>query len=339
MKILFYQSRRETFSINLLFDVIRQNLPKSLEPIIVTFTHKGSSFLNRVFDIISVAWIQKQGEINHVVGDFNYATFLMRKNKTIMTIHDLGRIYIYKNSPVKKFIVKWFWLWLPISKAVVITAVSRTTKEEILKYVNCPPDKIRVIYNCISPRFNANAKVFNKEKPVLLQIGTRPNKNLQRVIEAVAGISCKLDIVGSLNAETIRLLNHHHIDFTCKSNLTNEEVRQKYINADMLIFVSLFEGFGMPIVEANAVERAVVTSNCSAMAEIAGNAACLVNPNVVESIREGIIRVINDDEYRQYLINNGRINKKRFDATKITREYFSLYNEVYAKAPVRRKWC
>ncbi|MEO7765892.1 MAG: glycosyltransferase, partial [Ferruginibacter sp.] len=203
---------------------------------------------------------------------------------------------------------------------------------EILKYANCPPGKIRVIYNCISPNFLPVTKVFNKAKPVLLQMGTRPNKNLHRVIEAIAGIPCQLEIVGALSTETVGLLNRHKIEFNWKSNLTNEEVIQKYIDADMLVFVSLFEGFGMPIVEANAVERAVVTGNCSAMTEVAGNAACLVDPLEVKSIREGIMRVIADDEYRQHLIDNGRINKKRFEAIKIAGEYAGLYNEVYASS-------
>ena len=116
-----------------------------------------------------------------------------------------------------------------------------------------------------------------------------------------------------------------------KSNLTKEEVVQKYIDADILVFGSLFEGFGMPIIEANAVGRAVVTGNCSAMPEVAGNAACLVNPLEVESIRSGIMRVIRDDAYRLHLIENGRINKERFEAVKIADEYFQLYKEVYSK--------
>lgn len=331
MKILFYQSKGGTFSINLLFDIIRQNLPKSLDTAIIRFSHSGSSFLKRVFDVLSVAFIQTKGHINHVTGDFNYATFFMRKSKTILTIHDLYRIYVYKGSPAKIFIIKWIWLRIPIAKSKVVTAVSRATREEILKYVPCSPGKIRVIYNCISPHFVPVSKVFNKEKPVLLQMGTRTNKNLPRVIEAIAGIPCKLEIVGAVNAEMIRLLNHYKIDFSWKSNLTNQEVIQKYIEADILVFVSLFEGFGMPIIEANAVGRAVVTGNCSAMPEVAGNAACLVDPLQVDSIRSGILKVIADDDYRRQLIDNGKINKERFEAVKIADEYFNLYKEVYAK--------
>lgn len=334
MKILFYHNKSGAYSINLLFDIIRQSLPASLETAIVRFTYQGASFLNRIYDVISVAYLQSKGDINHVAGDFNYATFFMRKSKTILTIHDLNRLYA-NNGRFKKFIIKLFWLRIPVYNSKIVTAVSKTTKREILKYANCAPDKIRVIYNCISPDFVPVPKVFNKEKPVLLQMGTRPNKNLHRVIEAIAGISCKLDIVGKLNEETIRLLDHHKIDFSWKSNLTNEEVIQKYIDADMLVFVSLFEGFGMPIIEANAVGRAVITGNCSAMPEVAGNAACLVDPLEVKSIRSGILRVIQDDEYRRQLVDEGKINKVRFEAIKIAGEYFDLYKQVYTKQPVR----
>ena len=298
---------------------------------LVKFSYKGSSVLKRVYDVFAVGFIQKKGDINHVVGDFNYAAFFMRKRKTILTIHDLYRLYINAGSPVKKWVIKWFWLRIPISNAVIVTAVSETTRQEVLKYANCHPAKVRVIYNCISPEFMPVPKAFNKEKPVLLQMGTRANKNLPRLIKAIEGLSCKLDIVGSVNAETIQLLNHHKIDFTWKSNLTNQEVLQKYIDADILVFASVFEGFGLPIIEANAVERVVVTGNCSAMAEVAGNAACLVDPLDINSIRSGILKVIEDDLYRSQLIRNGRINKQKFSAEKIAGEYFNLYNELYTK--------
>ena len=330
MKILFYQSKDDTLSINLLFEIIRQNLPRSLEFSTLYFRYNGSSLWDRVFDVVSVAF-KSRDCINHVIGDFNYATFFMPKGKTILTIHDLYRLYVYNANPFKTFIFKWFWLRIPILKSAVVTAVSQCTRDEILKYENCAPEKIRVIYNCISPDFKPVPKIFNKEKPVLLQMGTRANKNIERLVQAIAGIHCKLDIVGKPNQETIELLHHCKIDYNWGSNLSKKEIIQKYADCDMLVFVSTYEGFGMPIIEANAVERAVVTSNVSAMPEIAGNAACLVDPLDIASIREGIIRVIGDDAYRQSLIEAGRKNKARFEAKNIAGQYHDLYKEVYSK--------
>ena len=84
----------------------------------------------------------------------------------------------------------------------------------------------------------------------------------------------------------------------------------------------------MPIVEANAVGRAVVTSNCASMPEVAGEAACLVNPNSIASIRDGIQKVINDDGFRNKIITQGISNAKRFDPEVIAKQYLSLYEEI-----------
>ena len=121
------------------------------------------------------------------------------------------------------------------------------------------------------------------------------------------------------------------IDFEWRVELTQAEIIQQYIECDVVVFVSLYEGFGVPIIEANAMERVIVTGNCSAMAEVAGDAACLVDPLNIESIRTGIQRVIADDNYRAQLIAAGRVNKKKFDEKVIADQYYLLYEEVYSK--------
>ncbi|MEO6721633.1 MAG: glycosyltransferase family 1 protein [Ferruginibacter sp.] len=271
----------------------------------------------------------EKGDINHIVEEINYAALFMKKSKTILTIHDVMRLYNSKG--VKKLIFKWLWLKLPVARAGTITAVSNTTRNEILKYVKCSPAKIRVIYNCISPDFVPVPKPFNKQKPVLLQVGIKPGKNLLRMISAIEGIPCKLNIVGMPTSEAFSLLEKCNIDFSWKDELTQTEIRQQYADCDVVVFASLYEGFGVPIVEANAVERVVVTSNCSAMAEVAADAACLVDPLDIASIRAGILKVINDDEYREGLINAGRKNIKRFNAKHIADQYLDLYTELYTK--------
>jgi glycosyltransferase involved in cell wall biosynthesis len=301
-----------------------------LDQAAIYFTYKGADFFARVYDIFSVAF-KSRNTVNHVTGDFNYATFFMPRKYTILTIHDLYRLYVYKNKSIKSYFLKWFWLKIPIAKSTIVTAISECTKAEILSYSDCKPDKIRVIYNCISPSFKPAPKKFNKERPVLLQIGTRKNKNLEGLIRAIAGINCRLEIVGSPSAEAMQLLEEHHIDFNCSGRLSEAELIQKYIGCDVLVFVSFFEGFGMPIIEANVVERVVVTGNTSAMPEIAGDAACLVDAFDIDSMRAGIRRVIEDESYREKLIEAGRENRKRFDPNHIANQYYELYREVYSK--------
>jgi len=113
------------------------------------------------------------------------------------------------------------------------------------------------------------------------------------------------------------------------SGLTNNELIEQYQQCDMLSFVSLLEGFGLPILEAQSTGRPVITSNLSSMPEVAGRGACLVDPYNVGSIREGILKVIKDSEYRETLIAEGLENVKRFNIETVTQQYIELYQEVY----------
>ena len=124
------------------------------------------------------------------------------------------------------------------------------------------------------------------------------------------------------------MLKENQIDYNVSKNLTNEEVFEKYRNCDILSFVSTYEGFGMPIVEANAIGRVVVTSNLLSMPEVAGDAAHLVDPFDIGSIRQGIVKVIKDEHYRESLIRNGYQNRKRFDVNKIANQYVEIYQSL-----------
>lgn len=324
---MFFQNEREPYySVHTLFNIIRSHLPSSIQQKVIHFSLNGLSKIKKIQNILSVTKAEK-GDINHIVDDINYATFFLKKEQTILTIHDVMRLNV--STGIQKTIFIWFWLKLPISRAGMITTVSNTTRIEILKYVNCPAEKIRVIHNCISPAFVPVKKEFNKEKPVLLQVGVRDNKNFHRVIKAIEGISCKLKIIGEPLKDTLDLLKKCRIDFDYKSAISEAEVVQHYVECDVLVFASLYEGFGIPIIEANTVERVIVASDV--LTEAANDSACFVDPLDIASIRAGILKVINDDKYRESLIEAGRRNRERFNAQYISNQYAELYREIYLK--------
>jgi glycosyltransferase involved in cell wall biosynthesis len=330
MKVVYFHRKRYAgvFSIESLFSNIRNNLPKEIDPHVKVLSYVSRGFLRRFY--ITIEAIFYQGNVNHVTGDVNFICLFLKRRKTILTIHDVG--YMKEKNVMARWILLWFWIRLPVSRSVLVTTVSEATKSELLKFVNINPAKIQVVHVPVSQLFIKSPKSFNKAKPIILQIGTKVNKNVTRLILALKDICCKLDIVGEISQSIKEQMEINKIEYAVSENLTDKEIVMKYQCCDIVSFVSTHEGFGMPIVEANAVGRVVVTSNLLSMPEVAGGAAHLVDPFSVESIREGIIKVINDDHYRESLINNGFKNKIRFEVKEIAKIYSEIYKSVYEKS-------
>jgi glycosyltransferase involved in cell wall biosynthesis len=223
------------------------------------------------------------------------------------------------------------WLSIPFKKVKIITAISQYTKDKICFHFNIPPSKIIVIHNPYNPLFTFSPKLFNKEEPEILLIGTSDHKNFDGLINAVIGISCHISIVGRPNEALATLLKKNSIRYNWEQNLSTEQLIKKYKHCDIVFFASIHEGFGMPIIEANAIGRPVITSNTCAMPEVAGNAAHIVDPYNNTAIREGILKIIEDDSYRQMLINKGLENIKRFELQAISHQYLALYNKIYSE--------
>jgi glycosyltransferase involved in cell wall biosynthesis len=206
-----------------------------------------------------------------------------------------------------------------------VSVISESTKNELFQYIKIDPHKVRIVHLPVSADFQPVSSQFNSTKPVILQLGTRSNKNVERVAQAIQGISCHLRVIGNLNDDQLTVLRHCGTDYSSVSNISNEQVVDEYSLCDMLIFASTYEGFGLPILEAQATGRPVVTSNIMSMPEVAGDAACLVDPFDISSIREGIQQIINNPAYREELVQRGFENVERFRPEKIAQKYANIY--------------
>ena len=329
MKIIYLHRKPEkygSFSLEYIFKDVRTRLAHKIEYSIAESKYTSQGLYPRVYNALEAIFRQK-GDVNHITGDTHYVGIFLTKRKTILTVLDCGFMK-QDRSAISKWVYQLFWLKLPVRNARFVTAISKATKDDVVAYTNCNPEKVIIVPVAISPAYQPHPKPFHAEKPKLLHIGTNPNKNLLRLIEAIEGINCHLTIVGKLSEEQLEKLQQHQIEYTNVFNISDEEMVQQYLDCDILAYVSTYEGFGMPIIEANSVERPVLTSNVTSMPDVAGDAACLVDPFDVQAIWQGLLKIINDETYREQLLANGRVNKLRFDPNYIANLYYQLYEKI-----------
>ena len=326
MRVTFYHRRPQgsNFSIERLFADVQAAMPEEVDLRVEVSRFPSKGVWGRVYNVIEA--IFRQGEINHITGDVHFLSLLLRKKNTLLTIADL--VSLHRLRGLRRSIFFFFWYWLPIRRSALVTVISNSTKEELLRHVKVDQNKVRVVYCPVSAAFQLAPKEFNRVKPVILQVGTGPNKNLERVAEALQGISCYLRVIGRLSYRQTEALRKLKIEYSAVSTIPDEQIVEEYRRCDLLVFISTYEGFGLPIVEAQATGRPVVTSNTLSMPEVGGGAACLVDPFDVASIREGILGVISNPAYRNELVRRGIENVKRFRADLIAAQYVDIYKEL-----------
>lgn len=327
MKTVFFFRRVNApwhHSIEELFDTIIRALPVRVTASRYVMPKNSTGLWNRVYNTIDSAF--HQGDVNHITGDVHYIAAFMKKRKTILTIHDM-RILLSGNR-LKIAVIKFFWFTMPSWRVRFITVISEFSKKELMRLTGIPSSKILVVYDCVSRDILPVPREFNEARPVILNIGTTPNKNLHRVIPALEGLDVTLVIIGKLNAEQEELLKKHRISFENYFNLPYEQVLDHYRKSDIILFASTYEGFGLPILEANSVGRPVIAGNNTSLPEVAGNAALLVDAGSVEAIRNAVERLINEPELRNRLIINGFENVKRFHPETIGEEFATIYAKI-----------
>jgi len=330
-KLVHFQRRPSTtfhFSVERQYHSVRSSFPAEVDCSLVISRFNSHGVWRRVYNMVQAALLQR--DINHITGDIHYVGSLLRRDRTILTILDCAPMTALRGW--RRQVFQLFWLQLPVRRAALITTISEFSKSEILRYVHCSPAKVRVIGVPVGIEFRADVKEFNPKCPVILQIGTQPNKNLERVVEAIRNLSCRLRIIGTLSNPQRSILASCGTEYSNAVSLTGAQLVEEFQRCDLLVFASTYEGFGMPIVEANAIGRPVIAGNVCSMPEVASDAACLVDPFSADSIRAGIVRVIEDQRYRENLIRNGFLNAQRFTPEAIAHQYHQTYLEVHLKS-------
>jgi glycosyltransferase involved in cell wall biosynthesis len=267
-------------------------------------------------------------QVNHITGDVNFLAMGLRGKKTILTIHDLGYYENPIHAALKKAIYKLFWFQLPLMSVDLVTVVSEFTKEKLIRHFNFPPSRIRVIPNPVKPVFRYVKKERINDLPVVLMLGTGKHKNLDNLIEAARGGGFHLDIVGWPAPDELAKLKEYNIPHTLYHHLSEEQVFERYVACDVLFIASLYEGFGMPIIEAQAVGRPVVTSKIGAMLEVGKGSALLADPLQPAEIRAAITSLLSDRKHYDEVVARGLQNAAKYDHNTIAEQYLRVYQEL-----------
>ena len=319
--LLFYRNHKAGYSIGRVFDIVFPRLKNAHKLEVPSERDLPLSVIRNLYFIFKQ---RDKTSINHITGDIHYGIFALVGCKSLLTVHDL--VMVDREKGLKRWIKGYLWVKWPVKLADHITCISEKTKSSLVAYTGCSPDKITVVHNAKPDDFSFVPSLYGRN---ILHIGTRENKNLSRVIQALCSVDCQLRIIGKLNNKQKKLLDDCKIKYTNAFGLSDEAIRQEYMNCDIVSFPSLYEGFGMPIIEGQAIGRPVVTSDIQPMNEIAShNNAMLVDPMSVESIREGFVKILDDIELRKKLISEGLANVSHFTSKHIASQYEKVYDRI-----------
>ena len=448
----FRKPQLQYFSIEKVFEQVINHLPDSIEPVIYKLKNGTNGWWGRL-KALAETW-QNKGVINHITGDITFVAMALPKKGLIVTYHDLESLTQYKGWKLK--VLKYFWVSIPVKRAQVVTAISNHTKEQLIKWTNCNADKIVVVPNPLPEELEYSPKEFNKIFPTVLVMGTKANKNVEGIFEAVASVSgqwgmvngeeqgtgnreqgtegsgegnqsvvgseefskgrrsqaeslkeqslgrrpkvedgrktdaaqplselqrgfasenaqgeldergqyegkgqqlgkrniptekgerkleseeeshklpatsyqlpvIKLIVVGKMTEAQKALAEQYNLEVENLVHVPYADILTAYKRCDLLCFPSYYEGFGLPIIEAQATGRPVITSNFGAMQEVAGEGGLLVDPYSIEDIQNAIRELLEDNELRNQMVKKGLRNVERFKADVVAGKYGEVY--------------
>jgi glycosyltransferase involved in cell wall biosynthesis len=295
---------------------------------------------------------KNQGKINHII-DQSYAHLLniLDFKKTIITVHDLIPILAWKNLipglSYPHFPLLYKLSIASLSKARAIIAVSQSTKNDLITYCGLDASNITVIHNGINKSFYSfsnEKKIISREHfgfpdintHIVLIVGTQSYKNILISFK----VACKLQHILNKNLQVVWLGAHNQmsIEYSKLFNLKNRVITLRDLNlnqlvelynsVDCLLFPSLYEGFGLPLLEAMACGTPVITSNVASIPEVVGDAAIMLSPSDVNGFAVALKNILENETLRNDYIKRGYTNASRFTWERCASKVLSLYKKV-----------
>lgn len=291
----------------------------------------------------------QQGDLNHVIDhSYGHLLFTLDPERTILTTHDVAP-FRFPGRRLGVSGLAWKLAWQGVKRARHIIVVSSFTATELQKYLGLPAERFCVVHQGVSPDFHPHTQAesaairqrFLREgERMLLHVGhTQPRKNLPTLLQALAllrqqGIQGILvQIGGQADASQKQLVQELELEQVVHfvGYVPDQDLATFYSAADVFVFPSLYEGFGMPVLEAMACGTPVVASNAASLPEVVGDAALTVDPRDAEGLAEAIERVLSDLALAAELRQRGLVRAGRFTWERTAQATLEVYCKILEK--------
>jgi glycosyltransferase involved in cell wall biosynthesis len=261
--------------------------------------------------------------------------------RTVVTIHDLIFLRFPNWYKLLDRLIYNFKFKYAAKNADRIIAISEKTKSDLVEFYDISPEKISVIYQNCHPRFGLKSELkydvverYKLKKKYIICVGTiEPRKNqinLAKAFDALKTDDVDLVIVGRGKEYKTELENYikDKQNIHILGNVDNDELVALYQNAQFAVYISIFEGFGIPVLEALRAGVPVLAATGSCLEEAGGDAALYVNPEDISAITEQLKLLLEDKTLHQTLKNNATKHLEKFDDKKIAEQIHKLYSTL-----------
>ena len=263
---------------------------------------------------------------------------LLRRVPVVTALMDFVSFIFPNQHNLKSVILEKMWMRRALKSSRELIAISESTKQDAMKLFKVSPDKISVIY--LAPSLSPEEENYVlPEGKIILDVGTlEPRKNIERLVAAFNQVKseikeAKLILVGrwGWQSDSIKLAvtaSPFSSDIHILNEINNAQKKSIYQQADVMVFPSLYEGFGLPPLEAMSLGVPVITSKVSSLPEVVGEAAILINPQSVEEIAEAIKRVLQNPELAAELKHKGLARAGLFSWTKTADQTLDVLTRI-----------